>query len=277
LPSLAGPFPAWLRHSRATGVARLRTDGRIVHFNEAFLAQAGEASWLLEPELDLLQGEDGDASHDGKIVLGDLEGKEFSIFGRLYREDDGWLLVCEAGNRLLDELRGEVARLQGRVDEMAHQDGLTGLANRAQLDRRADEEILRWERYHRPLSLVLLDMDGFSTVNARYGREAADEALVHVATLLKQSIRALDLAARYGGEEFALLLPETNAMGAMIVAKRLQLDLESHILLPLVEPLTASFGVAMMLPDEPREAFFARAAAALRASKEKGRNRVTVA
>lgn len=270
-------FPEWLMQARAMGVARLRGDGRIIRANDGFQHYVGEASWLLEPDLDALEDRGREHSYAGEIVLGDLEGGEFSILGKLYRDGKGWLLVNESEPHAVEELRGEISRLRERMEEMSRHDDLTGLATRGELDYRLEFEAKRWERYHRPLSLVLLDMDYFAAVNDRYGQEAADEALVHVATVLRQSIRSPDLAARYDGEGFALLLPETNDMGAMIVAERLQFDLESQILLPLVEPLTASFGVAMMRQGEKSGAFFLRAARAVQESKEKGRNCVTIA
>ena len=73
----------------------------------------------------------------------------------------------------------------------------------------------------------MLDLDRFTEVNSGSGREVGDEVLRHVATITHQSIRSLDVAARYGGQEFAVLLPETNEMGALIVAERLRMELEA--------------------------------------------------
>jgi diguanylate cyclase (GGDEF)-like protein len=257
-------------------VALLRKDGKVLHFNRALAGLAENPAKLLEPVPEG-KGVDGDCVYQGKVVVGSGDGRKTACQGRIYRQGDGLLLVCEAGHASDEQLLEENRVLRERLDALTRQDILTGLANRKQLDRRIDEEIMRWERYHRPLSLVLADLDHFGAINARYGRAAADEALLHVGTILRQSIRSLDLAARYGGEEFAVLLPETNDMGALIVAERLRLDLESQILLPLLEPITASFGVATLIPGEKREPFFARALAALRRAKEQGRNRVTVA
>ncbi len=173
-------------------------------------------------------------------------------------------------------LQEEINRLSRQLDEMTRRDALTGLANRKHLDDRVDEEILRWHRYHHPLSIVLINLDDFGTINDDYGRQVADEILQHIATLLKQSIRSLDIAARYGGGEFALLLPETNIMGGLITGERLRLELESQIILPLVQSVTASFGVAALFAGERRDSLFRRAAQAVRRSQRKGKNCVTM-
>jgi diguanylate cyclase (GGDEF)-like protein len=130
-----------------------------------------------------------------------------------------------------------------------------------------EEEIKRWERSRRPLALMLMDMDGFTKINADYGREVGDEVLKHVATVVMQAVRSVDVAVRYGGQEFAILLPETNEMGALIVAERL----------PVLEPATASFGVAIYLSGEQREELYARAWRALKHAKAHGKNAITMA
>lgn len=267
----------WLLETTLVAVALLRQDGKVLQANPAFFALTNEAAWLVEPPVP--EGEQGDAGclYQGKLVLGAADGRKTAQSGKLYRQGRATLLVCEPAESSTAAMQEEIRLLRGRLDEAGRHDALTGLANRKQLDDRTDEEILRWQRYRRPLALVLLDMDGFAAVNRHYGRAAADEALLHVGTVLRQSIRSLDLAARYGGEEFAVLLPETNDMGALIVAERLRLDLESQILLPLVEPITASFGVATLQAGERREQLFSRASEALQRSKQQGKNRVTLA
>lgn len=298
-------LPAWLRELRAVAVALIDEDGRIVEANQGFLASLppdtdSVVDHIEEPSFfrwaQCATGEDG-AIFDGLIHIG-ADGIKRTFAGRIYRQQQRFLLVAEmdiaafeklsgeldGANRELDEIRRQLNRrnlaLQKSLDDLKEarqQDMLTGLALKTRLFERMDEEILRWERYRRPLALIILDLDYFGAVNEEYGREVGDEILRHVATLTQQAIRSMDVAVRYGAQEFAVLLPETNEMGALIVADRLRMELESQIILPLVKPLTASLGVALLLEGENRREFCLRAERAVRHSKLNGRNRVTMA
>jgi diguanylate cyclase (GGDEF)-like protein len=183
----------------------------------------------------------------------------------------------EALKRQLRRCTSALEAALNQVKELKSHDLLTGLPQREQLDARTDAEIARWDRYRRPLGLVLLDIDHFASVNESYGREVGDELLHHVATVMRHAVRTMDMVARIGGQEFALLLPETNDMGALIVAERLRMDLESQIILPVLEPLTASFGVAALIEGENRESLHSRAWKALKFSKQQGSNSVALA
>lgn len=111
---------------------------------------------------------------------------------------------------------------QDRLQRLAAQDGLTGLANRALFDRVLDQEWQRARREGRPLSLVLADVDCFKAYNDAYGHPQGDACLREVAGALRRTLRRpADLAARYGGEEFVCILPETDAAGAAAIAGRL--------------------------------------------------------
>ncbi len=163
-------------------------------------------------------------------------------------------------------------------EALATHDGLTGLANRAVFDRDLDREIARVRRYGTPLSLVVADIDHFKAVNDSHGHLAGDAALRAVAAALRQTLRQVDVICRYGGEEFAVLLPMTDLPGALIVAERLRVAVSEQ---PIRSPapgdlrVTISLGVAVLGEGEARSDFFARADAALYASKSRGRNRVT--
>ena len=184
----------------------------------------------------------------------------------------------------LDDVRRQLSKrnhaLQAALEEITvlkQFDPVTGLPHRVVLDLRMEEEIMRWERSRRPLALLLMDLDNFTKLNAEYGRDVGDEVLRHIATLLKQAVRTVDVGVRYGGQEFAILLPETNEMGALIVAERMRMDLASQLILPLLEPLTASMGVAIYLSGEQREELYARAWRALKHAKAHGKNAITMA
>ena len=104
---------------------------------------------------------------------------------------------------------------------LADRDPLTGFFNHRYLHERLSEEVVRAVRTRRPLSVVMLDLDDFKVVNDTYGHVYGDGVLVHVAELIRGTLRASDVAARYGGDEFALILPETGREDAAGVAERI--------------------------------------------------------
>lgn len=117
----------------------------------------------------------------------------------------------------------ELQQLNHELERMAMQDGLTGLANRRQFDLALNEEFNRAMRSQSLLSLVMIDVDEFKQYNDLYGHPAGDECLKKIAQAIKSCLRRpADLAARYGGEEFAVLLPETELAGALLIAERIR-------------------------------------------------------
>lgn len=300
-------IPSWALGLHAIAIAVLDEEGRVVESNQGFLSVTAEAKAdgagvrLAKPDMAVLSqaevGLDGRV-YTGAIVLAGSSDGWGALSGSIYRAGSGWMFAAEVGVSAYQQLNGAIRRL-GReledtertlarrnqalqkaleeVEALKRQDTLTGLANRRSLDDRTTEEIGRWERYRRPLGLILMEMDDFGGVNENYGREVGDELLHHVATVITHSVRTADLAARYGGLEFAMLLPETNEMGALIVAERLRMELEGQFILPMTRPLTASFGVAMLLPGESRQELYARAGRAVEHSKKNGKNCVTMA
>ena len=111
---------------------------------------------------------------------------------------------------------------------LANTDSLTGLYNRRSFQERLEQEVDRAIRYHRPLSLIMIDIDYFKMYNDTYGHLQGDSVLVEVARILKQLSRAPDIVARYGGEEFALILPETDKANAEALGRRLREYVEQH-------------------------------------------------
>lgn len=116
-----------------------------------------------------------------------------------------------------------------KLEELSVRDGLTGLYNRRELEKRLHEEIQRGRRYNRPLSVMMLDIDHFKNVNDRYGHQAGDEVLITVTDLIQLNVRPVDVVCRYGGEELAVILPETDEEGARIVAERIRSTVEDSI------------------------------------------------
>jgi len=163
--------------------------------------------------------------------------------------------------------------LEARLD--AYTDFLTGLRNRRYLEIALERELFRLQRYGRPVSLVVLDLDDFKQVNDTHGHDAGDRVLKGVAEVLEAHLRLSDRAVRLGGEEFALLLPETSLSQAKKVCERVREALEA-LNVPPVEGVRASFGVAQALPTDSPLSLLKRADAAMYAAKRKGKNRVEV-
>ena len=177
-----------------------------------------------------------------------------------------------------EQMRVALEKANEDLERLANTDALTGLANRRYFMEALAREIERSERYSRPLSLVLLDLDYFKKVNDTHGHPVGDVVLRAASDVLRSVRRDVDRAARLGGEEFALLLPETEAPGAAAVAERVRVRLEvtSHPS-PGGEPftVTASFGVASLGPGVATgEALLQAADEALYRAKRGGRNRV---
>ncbi|MBI4446990.1 MAG: diguanylate cyclase [Acidobacteria bacterium] len=115
----------------------------------------------------------------------------------------------------------EHAGLLNELESKARTDGLTGLFNHRYFHDRMEEEISRARRKHYGLSVVMLDVDHFKSINDTWGHRAGDEVLRRVASLLRSTTRQMDVTARYGGDEFVLVLPETNADQAQVLFKRI--------------------------------------------------------
>ena len=155
----------------------------------------------------------------------------------------------------------------------AYTDFLTGLANRRQLSSQGEMEYDRARRYGHPLSLVLLDVDHFKTVNDTWGHAFGDKVLRKLAEHCRNESRTSDLVIRLGGEEFAILLVETPITEARKIAERLRLAQMSDKLEG--RKITVSLGISELLPDDRGiEDLLQRADAAMYRAKEAGRNRV---
>lgn len=161
----------------------------------------------------------------------------------------------------------------------AYLDPLTGTRNRGALICSLQREWEMARRYSRPLSVIMIDIDHFKTINDTYGHATGDGVLQAVARNVADNIRASDLLFRYGGEEFLVLMADTDEEGAKQLAERIRSSLEHCICLPgdgLTIRLTASFGIAALRSEETKETLVQRADQALYRAKADGRNRVAV-
>jgi diguanylate cyclase (GGDEF)-like protein len=173
-----------------------------------------------------------------------------------------------------------VARLLGRLQQLARRDALTGLLNRRAMHAALDQHARQRRRAADTFSVLMIDVDHFKDVNDRHGHEAGDHALMHISRLMAQALRTQDRLARFGGEEFLVLLPASNLARALAEAESLRLQVRSQPL-ELVElsvPLSVSIGVAEWAgASEDLSRLLARADDALYRAKRLGRDRVETA
>ena len=164
--------------------------------------------------------------------------------------------------------------LIARLDVLAHQDALTGTANRRSMESYLQDAV----RQGLPFALIMLDVDYFKRYNDHYGHQAGDTCLAKVADILKSSVRTpADLVARYGGEEFVVVLPSASLDEAAQVAERIQATLREtalpHAASAVSESVTVSMGIALSGPHDNAEGVITRADEALYRAKQQGRNR----
>jgi len=183
-------------------------------------------------------------------------------------------------NKRLQEMEKESSELRDSAEksrELALKDALTGIWNRQALNENLEKEYVRWQRYQKPLSIVIWDIDFFKRVNDNYGHAAGDKVLKTIATIFKQATRDADFIARFGGEEFVGIFPETRLEDALTLANKIRTKVETskfHYENKPV-PITASAGLATFRPNDTIDDVFKRADAALYRSKEAGRNTCT--
>jgi diguanylate cyclase (GGDEF)-like protein len=168
----------------------------------------------------------------------------------------------------------EAARFHQSADELSHTDALTHLPNRRRLELDLDMEIARSLRYNRPIACIMLDVDHFKKVNDIHGHQAGDEILSEFGAAFSSSLRDTDTAYRYGGEEFCVLLRETDAEAAVVVAERLRVEIANRFAGNGGSAMvTASLGVAAIPRDAvDAKTLIAAADRALYAAKAAGRN-----
>jgi len=183
-------------------------------------------------------------------------------------------IVLEFQAQEMERANRELERANAQLATLAATDSLTGLCNRRALSERLTVEIVRARRYDSPMSVLLMDVDEFKQYNDTFGHLAGDIVLQTVGAFLNAHARVTDLAARYGGEEFAVVLPQTNASGALVVAERIRRALQNHAW-PL-RAVTMSIGICTLSAGTAdADALLAAADKALYRSKAAGRNRVT--
>ena len=202
-------------------------------------------------------------------------GNDPAVMQPVILSNIGVLTLCLIAFSHVYEITRE--KTEQRLSQQAHTDPLTQLPNRAHLQSRFDLERLRHQRQGNPLSLVLLDLDFFKRINDTHGHAAGDKVLQYFANLMRTAVRQTDLIARLGGEEFCLLLPDTNADQAFLVAEKIRhrlaraaVDIEGA---PVT--LTVSGGIAQLGADgDSLDVLTRNADDKLYKAKATGRNRI---
>jgi diguanylate cyclase len=181
--------------------------------------------------------------------------------------------VSEAEARI-----GELQRELDRASMLVRHDQLTGTLNRRGLDEAFEKEVARAQRRQSPLCVALLDIDNFKKLNDTLGHDAGDAALIHLATVIRETMRPQDTVARFGGEEFIIILPDTSVEDAQTAIVRLQRELTRRIFLHNNDRrlITFSAGVTDLQPGDTQGSVTKRADEAMYAAKQAGKNRVMI-
>ena len=192
----------------------------------------------------------------------------------------GWVFLYQV--RVGEQVEADLRKAKEALKLIATHDSLTGLANRRLFEGALDIEFSRGARQSSSLSLIMLDIDYFKRYNDAYGHVAGDHCLAEVARAVKGCChRKADLAVRYGGEEFAVLLPDTDIHGAMVIAEQIRRSVMDKNIIHSGSPsgfVTVSLGCYSFVPTgrDSMEVFIERADAALYQAKHSGRNRSAV-
>lgn len=205
--------------------------------------------------------------------------------GEVFNEEDLNLIQSFANNAAIVMERNVFYNKTEELKKLTITDPLTGLLNRRYLYERLKDEVARSERHGYPLSLLMLDLDGFKYCNDTFGHLFGDKTLKVIAETILNTVRTMDIVARYGGDEFMVILPETDESLAIDIAERLRNNVAKKVVLTQTqnsageEPrtLTASIGIACY-PEhgETVELLLENVDKALYRAKNKGKNRIEV-
>lgn len=176
----------------------------------------------------------------------------------------------------LERINNELIKDKSELQKLSSRDTLTGLFNRFKLEEAFEYEQKQLNRYETDLSIIMMDLDNFKSVNDTYGHNVGDMFLKEIAEILINSFRDVDTVGRWGGEEFLILLPKTNLEDTKTIAEEVRRKIELYQFNEIGNR-TASFGVATHSENESLSSLLNRADKALYTAKENGRNRVEVA
>jgi diguanylate cyclase (GGDEF)-like protein len=250
------------------------------------MSELDEITALVEATRQLYIREDGATGNDGQaenpLAVVPLFFRDRFIGALEVIDDDAARTWQDNEILLLRTVANQVAvawnhsDLYSQLKQQALTDALTGCFNRRSFEMHLDRELQMSARLDQPLALLMLDLDQFKQLNDTAGHDAGDSALRKLADCFREELRAVDTSTRFGGDEFALILPQADTEGAMIVAERLRQRIE-QIEVAGVGHLAASIGVATFpLHASSRAALVTEADRALYHAKRNGRNRVSI-
>lgn len=165
--------------------------------------------------------------------------------------------------------------VRDQLERTVNFDALTKIFNRHYFYQVLEKELYRADRYQKPMSFILLDVDNFKRVNDTFGHDVGDAVLIELCSLCQASIRKSDVLARIGGEEFVIIAPDTNQEEGMCLAQKVRGVIERHSF-NTVGNITISLGLTMHSQGDTKDAIYKRADKALYKAKQMGKNRVEV-
>jgi len=214
------------------------------------------------------------AIEKGNEWKGELQNKDKN--GDSYWVEQNIISIKDENNNISSYMSVEVdITAKKELEIISTIDRLTNIANRRKLDEYLSLEAETAQRYDRPLSLFMIDIDHFKKVNDTYGHQIGDYALQSVAKLLKDNIRNTDIVGRFGGEEFMVICPETDQHAASVLAEKLRLEINNYHF-ETINHITISIGVAQIQNTNTISEWIERADKALYRAKGEGRNQVAV-
>jgi diguanylate cyclase len=222
----------------------------------------------------------------GKISSANDISELESVLNEVMRETRTIQINAQRSRDELRQTQKKVQESEARISELERElettsdlvrhDQLTGVLNRRGLDEIFNKEAARATRHETSLCVALIDIDNFKKLNDSMGHDTGDEALIHLATVCRETLRPQDTVARYGGEEFIILLPDTPLKDAAIALTRLQRELTKKFFLHANEKvlITFSAGVTQMNAKDSQATVIKRADEAMYQAKQSGKNRV---
>lgn len=211
----------------------------------------------------------------------DMDPKKFRTLTQDMLEKTADMQVTNADlEQRLNKAQENMSAMQKALDEIQRQsvtDALTDIKNRKFFDQSITQAIAHATRSKHPLSLAMVDIDHFKNFNDTFGHQTGDQVIRLVAKTIQATSRDSDIACRYGGEEFVIILPNTDLQGATILANKMRCAIQETEILKSSKnknlgKITASFGVAMLTPEDTEASLTNRADEALYSAKREGRN-----